>query len=87
MNDHTKTGWLHGWKSIAWYLGVHVDTAKKYHRNFKMPVHKMPGQASASVMALPAQIDMWILSYNQQRTNFIEKVKKKTDRSISLKRI
>ena len=77
MSDYQASPWLKGWKSIAAYMGVHVRTAKHYHYQHKMPIHKMPGQASASVIALPAQLDLWLITYSKLRNNFIEQSKKK----------
>jgi len=77
MSDYKASPWLKGWKSIAAYMGVHVRTAKHYHYQHKMPIHKMPGQASASVIALPAQLDQWLIAYSKQRNDFIEQLRKK----------
>lgn len=75
MNEHRP--WLTGWKQISKYIGVHIRTAKHYHYEHKMPVHKTPGQVSSSVVALPAQLDQWLIAYSKLRNNFIEQSKKK----------
>jgi len=56
-------GWLTGWKAIASYVGVHIDTAKKYKKEFSMPVHYLPG---GTPMCLPREIDIWAIEYSKR---------------------
>jgi len=65
--------WLKGWKAIAKHLGVCVDTARAYHKLYKMPIQKMPGRRNATVMAAPSQIDEWILTFNELRNDLLKK--------------
>lgn len=46
---------LRGWKSIADHLGVHVNTAQRWHREHEMPVHERFG----SVVAKSAELTAW----------------------------
>jgi len=57
-----KEGWLAGWKSIAGYIGKHVNTAKKYHHNYVMPVHRDPG---GSAVALRYELDRWLIEFDE----------------------
>ena len=56
-------GWLTGWKAIAEYLDVHIETAVIWHNDFGMPVFDSP--AGRLKIALPALLDEWLIIYNQ----------------------
>jgi hypothetical protein len=51
--------WLCGWKQIAGYLGVGEETARRWHRQFGLPVYR-PRQPRGSVQALRAEVDAWL---------------------------
>ena len=51
-----KMGWLSGWKIIAEYCDVTVQTAKKYSVKKGLPVKKVGNK----VFALPADLDGWL---------------------------
>jgi len=71
-----------GWKAIAKYLSVSVDTAKRYHKVYHMPVYKLPGSVNASVMTFTSVVDSWIITYNKLRSEYLEKKRKKIVRKI-----
>lgn len=55
---------LVGWKDIATYLGKSERTVKRWGRDRNLPVHRVPGGASASVYAYPAELDKWLAAGN-----------------------
>lgn len=63
MND---IGWLTTWKNIAAYIKVSTKTAKKYHKQYSMPVRRLPG---GTVQALPYELDRWLQLFNEKKKN------------------
>jgi len=55
---------LDGWKEIAEYLGKAERTAKRWGRDWNLPVHRVPGGISASVFAYPSELDKWLAEGN-----------------------
>ena len=55
-----QTPRLVGWKEIAAYLDKADRTVKRWGRDRGLPVHRVPGGASASVYAYPAELDQWL---------------------------
>jgi tetratricopeptide (TPR) repeat protein len=55
---------LVGWKDIAAYLGKTDRTVKRWGKDRRLPVHRVPGAAKASVYAYPAELDQWLESAN-----------------------
>ena len=51
-----KIGWLSGWKIIAEYCGVTVQTVQKYAEEKGLPVNKIGNK----VFALPGDLDGWL---------------------------
>jgi len=47
---------LTGWKALAQYLGVSIDTLRRWKAEAGLPVHKRGGY----VFAFPEEIDAWI---------------------------
>ena len=43
------------WRGVAEYFGVHVDTAKTWHRRWPMPLRKFGGR----IMASSVELDRW----------------------------
>ena len=68
---HTRVGAresrLDGWKEIAEYLGKAERTAKRWGRDWNLPVHRAPGGISASVYAYPSELDKWLAEGNFSR--------------------
>jgi hypothetical protein len=50
-------GFLTGWKAIAFFLGVGTKTAKKYYKQYYMPVYRLPG---GSPVAMPHELRIWV---------------------------
>ena len=55
--------WLVGWKAIGKYIGKSAKTAQRYGKKHRMPFLKNAGKRS---VALPWQIDKWILRFNKR---------------------
>lgn len=51
---------LTGWKQIASYLGKGVRTCQRYEREMGLPIHRPAEKSSASVIAMPAELDTWV---------------------------
>jgi len=58
---------LNGWKEIANYLGKGVRTARRYERDFALPVGRPSGRAEGAVMATPAEIDAWLMGSTKRQ--------------------
>ena len=52
-------GWLTGWKAIAEYVGLHVQTCKRYKKRYSMPISYLPG---GTPVAIPYELDEWLIS-------------------------
>jgi hypothetical protein len=50
--------WLCGWKEIAAFLGVGVETARRWHRERGLPIYR-PRRPRGGVQALRAEVDAW----------------------------
>lgn len=55
-------GWLTGWKEIAAYIGLHINTCKKYRKKYSMPVRYLPGGTPA---CLPYELDQWLIAFDE----------------------
>ena len=51
---------LDSWKEIAAYLGRDLSTVRRWERDKKLPVHRVPGGDRRSVFAYRDQIDAWL---------------------------
>jgi tetratricopeptide (TPR) repeat protein len=51
---------LVGWKEIAAYFEKAERTVKRWERDRNLPVYRVPGGASASVYAYPAELNKWL---------------------------
>lgn len=56
--------WLTGWKEIATYIGCSIRTAKRYHYDHNMPVHRKLGKPRATKI----QLDEWLQRVDQNCT-------------------
>lgn len=56
MVNHIE-GFLTGWKAISAFLGVSVQTAKKYFKRYHMPVCRLPG---GTPVAMPHELRIWV---------------------------
>lgn len=55
-------GWLTGWKAIAEYISRGIRTAKRYHKVYKMPVRRGPGNQPH---AIPYELDKWLIEFDE----------------------
>jgi len=55
------TGWLTGWKVIASHFDIGWRTAKKWHKNYDMPVLRTPEGRPTNT---PFELDNWLRAYN-----------------------
>ena len=55
MTD-TKKGWLSGWKAIAEYCDVTIQTVQKYAKGKGLPVKKVRKR----VYSIPEDLDLWL---------------------------
>jgi hypothetical protein len=55
-------GLLTGWKAIAEFMGLHINTCKKYRKKYSMPVYYLPGGTPASI---PQQLQEWLIAFSE----------------------
>jgi len=60
-----KQRWLNGWDKIAQYIDTCVDTAKRYHTEYNMPIHWSPTKRPR---ALPDQLDKWFMTFKKKQS-------------------
>jgi tetratricopeptide (TPR) repeat protein len=63
---------LVGWKDIAAYLGKAERTVKRWGKDRGLPIHRVPGGASASVYAYPVELDKWLAASKLAETEAAE---------------
>jgi excisionase family DNA binding protein len=51
---------LDSWKEIAAYLGRDLRTVRRWEKEKRLPVHRVPGGERRAVFAYRAQIDAWL---------------------------
>jgi len=51
---------LTGWKEIANYLRKGVRSVQRYERDLALPIHRLPGKSTGSVIAIKAELDSWV---------------------------
>jgi hypothetical protein len=51
---------LRTWKEVASYLGRGVRTVQRYERDFYLPVRRVSGRKSGSILAFPEDLDQWL---------------------------
>jgi PAS domain S-box-containing protein len=54
---------LKSWKDIAAYLEVAVSTARRWERDFELPVRRAGGKRGSAIVALPREIDDWLKTH------------------------
>ena len=50
---------LCGWKEIAHHIGRGVRTIQRWE-SYGLPVHRVSGKSSGSVIAVAAELDAWL---------------------------
>jgi hypothetical protein len=60
---------LNTWKEIANYLGRGVRTVQRYEADLDLPVRRFSGKMRTSVMALPQDLDAWLLRMTAGKDN------------------
>jgi len=56
--------WLTGWRRIGDYLQVHWKTARRWHKQYGMPVLRRPG---GRPVALVVELNLWLIEFNRLR--------------------
>ena len=75
---------LTGWKQIANHLGRGVRTVQRYEREMHLPIRRVGGKSTGSVIATKAELDAWIAALPiRQRCQLTNPIK---DNSAMLKR-
>lgn len=59
-NERSAPDRLDSWKAIADYLGRDVRTARRWERERRLPVHRVPGGGRTAVFAYTSEIDRWL---------------------------
>jgi len=57
-------GWIQTWAKIAEYCQCCERTAKKRHKVYGMPVHRLPGTDVACI--IPAEVQAWLQIYSDK---------------------
>ena len=66
---------LTSWKSIAQYVDKGVRTVQRWEEHFGFPVRRPMGKGHRAVLAIPEEIDAWILSQGQARRSELEQLR------------
>jgi hypothetical protein len=53
---------LRSWKDISNYVGACVKTVQRWEENYNLPIRRLERSKGASVFALKAEVDSWILT-------------------------
>lgn len=53
---------LTSWKEIAQYLGKGVRTVQRWEADFALPVRRAQGAQHRAVLAIPEELDYWLLT-------------------------
>lgn len=56
---YVGTGTCIGWKAIADYLGVNIDTPKRWEKHQRFPICRLP---DGRVMTTLSLIDQWVMA-------------------------
>lgn len=59
----TQDARINGWKAIGAYFGRDRSTAIRWANTRGLPVHRIPGGKSATVYAIPEELDAWLVSH------------------------
>ena len=57
---------LSSWKEIASYVGRSIRTVQRWERELGLPVHRPTGKSDGVVIALPSELDAWVLAMPTQ---------------------
>jgi hypothetical protein len=60
----TNDGWLTGWKQIADYHSVHIETVRRWYYTYKYPALRTPG---GQPTILKRVADRWLMEYNRRK--------------------
>ena len=60
---------LRSWKDISNYVGACVKTVQRWEENYNFPIRRLKRNKGASVFALKAEVDSWILTRIQARAS------------------
>jgi len=63
-------GWLTGWKEIGKYIGLSIDTCKRYRKKYSLPARYTPG---GTPVAIPYELDQWLINFSNLRQKTITK--------------
>lgn len=63
---------LTSWKSIARYVDKGVRTVQRWEQQFDFPVRRPVGKGHRAVLAIPDEIDAWILSQTPAQRSGLE---------------
>ena len=58
---------LTGWKEIASYLRMGVRSVQRYERELSLPIHRLNGKSTGSVIATKAELDSWVTARLRSR--------------------
>lgn len=58
---------LTSWKEIAQYLGKGVRTVQRWEHYFGLPVRRPSADSHHAVLALPAELDAWLIERTRTR--------------------
>lgn len=66
---------LTSWKSIALYVDKGVRTVQRWEQQFEFPVRRPMGKGHRAVLAVPEEIDAWILSQDPVKRSELEQLR------------
>lgn len=66
---------LTSWKSIALYVDRGVRTVQRWEQEFEFPVRRPIGKGHRAVLAVPEEIDAWILSQGPAKRSELENLR------------
>lgn len=84
MTDNAFAGfaWITGWKCIAKFCGVSIDTVRRWEKMFGLPVMRLPsksGRGPGLVTALPSELNTWLREFSDSlERSKVERVRRKT---------
>jgi Tfp pilus assembly protein PilF len=60
--SQVRKGILNGWKEIGGYVGRDIRTVERWEKQRGLPVRRVPGAGRATVYALIAELDEWLVN-------------------------
>lgn len=67
---------LTSWKEIAVYLGKGVRTVQRWEMNFGLPVRRPKSDSHKAVLAIPEELNEWLLKRTENSTSTLETLRK-----------